>query len=207
MRNEPTVQLLRLICIYVPTLIITVLYLELVKTKSYIMAAVFIILAIVCFVFYLALHKSANKDNAPHIWVEQNNMKSTNVKTDMITNLSMGLSTKQKYAVVQLLACIQGASPLSAFGDEANNISERIFSSMGLSKQDVGIFLEEQMNSTISGNPEQQFQNMLSALKSIKDKTFLNNLYQKCMRIAEISGDVETISMTKTIFNHELGIY
>ena len=57
------------------------------------------------------------------------------------------------------------------------------------------------------GDPEQQFQNMLINLKSISDKDFLNGLYKKCMRIAEISKDMETIILTKMIFNKELGVY
>lgn len=78
---------------------------------------------------------------------------------------------------------------------------------MGLSKQDVGRHLGKNMNFTIYGDHEQQFPNILINLRSINNKTFLNYLYKKRMRIAEISKDTDTILSTKMIFNIELGIY
>ena len=177
------------------------------------MGEIFIILVLVLLV-YIAYRKSRkikicdpttvygedNKgENSKKVrWVDVSNAKK---------NTLTELSPNQKYAIVQLVACVQGASSLSAFSDEANNISEQIFLSIGLSKQDVGRHLEKHMKSTMYGDPEQQFQNMLINLKSISDKDFLNGLYKKCMRIAEISKDMETIILTKMIFNKELGVY
>lgn len=145
-----------------------------------------VLLAIACFY----LHRSANKaderfENRPSV----------------ITNPSQDLFTNQKYAIVGLLAFIQGASPLSAYSNEANQIVQSTIFSLGLSQQDV----EKYLKLAMKHDPERHMNRLINSLKEIRDRDYIKRLYDKSMRIANISGDEETKEMINDIFS-ELGV-
>ena len=119
----------------------------------------------------------------------------------IITNPAQDLFTNQKYAIIKLLAFIQGASPSSAFNDEVNQIAQSTIFSLGLSQSEV----KKILNHSMSHNPELEIDRIIRSLSEIRDKNFLRNLYQKCIKIANISGDYDTIEATKEIFK-ELGV-
>lgn len=123
-------------------------------------------------------------------------------RPEVITNPKVDLFTNEKYAIVQLIAYVQGASPQSAFSSEANAIAESVFSSLGITNGEVEKLLKSQMN----GNPERQAARIIGSLHEIRDKNYLKELYLKCMRIADISGDEETKDSLNIIFKEELGI-
>jgi len=72
------------------------------------MTTILFILAIICFIAYIALHRSADKTK----------YESVNRPT-VIRNMKNDISIREKYAMVCFLASVQGASPLSAFDDNA----------------------------------------------------------------------------------------
>ncbi len=113
---------------------------------------------------------------------------------------SEDLSTNQKYAIVGLLAYIQGSSPRSAYDSEANNIVQSTIFSLGLSKYEVKKYLQ----SSLHRNPEHSFYRIVDSLKEIQDRNYLKKLYPKALKIAKISGDIDTIKLTNEIFE-ELG--
>lgn len=154
------------------------------------MEILLIILGILGFIGAVSLKKNANKAA-----VQFTNRPTT------IVNPEKDLFTNQKYAIVGILAFIQGASSQSAFDDEANRIIQNTISSLGLSRQEVEKYLRVSMNHS----PEYQIDTIIGSLKEIRDHGYLVNLYQKCLKIARISGDNEIIEITKRVFN-ELGI-
>lgn len=154
------------------------------------METLLIILGILGFIGAISLKINANKEA-----VQFANRPTT------IVNPNKDLFTNQKYAIVGILAFIQGASSQSAFDDEANRIIQNTISSLGLSRQEVEKYLRVSMNHSA----EYQIDTIISSLKEIRDHDYLVNLYQKCLKIARISGDNEIIEITKRVFN-ELGI-
>lgn len=52
----------------------------------------------------------------------------------VISNPSKDLFTNQKYAIIGFLAYVQGASPLSAYDDEATLIMQDMARSLGLTQ-------------------------------------------------------------------------
>ncbi|MCI7313304.1 MAG: hypothetical protein MR541_03635 [Prevotella sp.] len=149
------------------------------------MAGILFIIAAVLLIACISLHRSADKIDE----------KFANRPT-IITNPSKDLFINQKYAVVKLLAFIQGASSASAFDDEANKIVQSTIFSLGLSQSEVEKILKHSMNR----NPDDEMRRIFQSLDEIRDRDYLRNLYQKCLKVANISGDYDTIEATKDIF-------
>ena len=107
----------------------------------------------------------------------------------------------QKYAIVGLFASIQGASPITAYDEDVNKMVQSTIFSLGLSRAEVERYLQMSM----SRNPERELNRIIDSLKEIRDKSYINMLYQKCIKIATISGDRETLAVVNLIFK-ELGM-
>lgn len=150
------------------------------------MVAVLIILAVVFFLIRMYLHNSADKEEAKF-----NNRPST------ITSPSNDLLTNQKYAIINILAFAQGANPISAYSDEANSILNKWCSKLGLTKTDV----EKSIRHSMSLSPERSVQIIRDSMIEIKDKAFVRSVYRDVDRIAQISGDIDTIEFMKELFN------
>lgn len=150
------------------------------------MVAVLIILAVVFFLISMSLHNSADKQEAKF-----NNRPST------ITSPSNDLFTNQKYAIVNILAFAQGANSISAYSDEANSILNKWCSKLGLTKTDV----EKSIRHSMSLSPERSVQIIRDSMIEIKDKAFVRSVYRDVDRIAQISGDIDTIEFMKELFN------
>ena len=106
------------------------------------------------------------------------------------------ISIDQKYAIISLLAFLQGASPQSAFNDEANKIVQSTISSLGLTKEEA----EKHIKASMKRNPDQEIDKIMHALKEMQNPDSITDLQRKCMRIAEISGQAEMIEVVKNIF-------
>ena len=150
------------------------------------MVAVLIILAVVFFLIITSLHNSADKQEAKF-----KNRPST------ITSPSNDLFTNQKYAIINILAFAQGANSISAYSDEANSILNKWCSKLGLTKTDV----EKSIRHSMSLSPERSVQIIRDSMIEIKDKDFVKSVYHDVDRIAQISGDIETIEYIKELFN------
>jgi len=150
------------------------------------MVAVLIILAVVFFLISMSLHNSADKQEAKF-----NNRPST------ITSPSNDLFTNQKYAIINILAFAQGANSISAYSDEANSILNKWCSKLGLTKTDV----EKSIRHSMSLSPERSVQIIRDSMIEIKDKAFVRSVYRDVDRIAQISGDINTIEFMKELFN------
>ena len=150
------------------------------------MVAVLIILAVVFFLISMSLHNSADKQEAKF-----NNRPST------ITSPSNDLFTNQKYAIINILAFAQGANSISAYSDEANSILNKWCSKLGLTKTDV----EKSIRHSMSLSPERSVQIIRDSMIEIKDKDFVRSVYRDVDRIAQISGDIDTIEFMKELFN------
>lgn len=151
---------------------------------------ILLIIAVVLAIASFYLHRSTDKTKEQF----ENRLSVT-------TNPSQDLFTNQKYAIIGLLAFIQGASPLSAYDKEANQIVQSTIFSLGLSQQDVERYLKLAM----THDPEEHMNHIIGSLKEIQDRDFIKKLYEKSMRIANISGDKETKEMVSGIFS-ELGV-
>ena len=150
------------------------------------MVAVLIILAVVFFLIRMYLYNSADKEEAKF-----NNRPST------ITSPSNDLFTNQKYAIINILAFAQGANSISAYSDEANSILNKWCSKLGLTKTDV----EKSIRHSMSLSPERSVQIIRDSMIEIKDKAFVRSVYRDVDRIAQISGDIDTIEFVKELFN------
>ena len=150
------------------------------------MVAVLIILAVVFFLISMSLHNSADKQEAKF-----NNRPST------ITSPSNDLFTNQKYAIINILAFVQGANSISAYSDEANSILNQWCSKLGLTRTDV----EKSIRHSMSLSPERSVQIIRDSMIEIKDKAFVRSVYRDVDRIAQISGDIDTIEFIKELFN------
>ncbi len=150
------------------------------------MVAVLIILAVVFFLISMSLHNSADKQEAKF-----NNRPST------ITSPSNDLFTNQKYAIINILAFAQGANSISAYSDEANSILNKWCSKLGLTKTDV----KKSIRHSMSLSPERSVQIIRDSMIEIKDKAFVRSVYRDVDRIAQISGDIDTIEFIKELFN------
>ena len=150
------------------------------------MVAVLIILAVVFFLISMSLHNSADKQEAKF-----NNRPST------ITSPSNDLFTNQKYAIINILAFAQGANSISAYSDKANSILNKWCSKLGLTKTDV----EKSIRHSMSLSPDRSVQIIRDSMIEIKDKAFVRSVYRDVDRIAQISGDIETIEFIKELFN------
>ena len=150
------------------------------------MVAVLIILAVVFFLIRMYLYNSADKEEAKF-----NNRPST------ITSPSNDLFSNQKYAIINILAFAQGANSISAYSDEANSILNKWCSKLGLAKTDV----EKSIRHSMSLSPERSVQIIRDSMIEIKDKAFVRSVYRDVDRIAQISGDIDTIEFMKELFN------
>ena len=150
------------------------------------MVSVLIILAVVFFLISMSLHNSADKQEAKF-----NNRPST------ITSTSNDLFMNQKYAIINILAFAQGANSISAYSDEANSILNKWCSKLGLTKTDV----EKSIRHSMSLSPERSVQIIRDSMIEIKDKAFVRSVYRDVDRIAQISGDIDTIEFMKELFN------
>ena len=150
------------------------------------MVAVLIILAVVFFLISMSLHNSADKQEAKF-----KNRPST------ITSPSNDLFTNQKYAIINILAYAQGANHISVYSDEANSILDKWCSKLGLTKTDV----EKSIRHSMSLSPERSVQIIRDSMIEIKDKDFVKSVYRDVDRIAQISGDIDTIEFMKELFN------
>ena len=150
------------------------------------MVSVLIILAVVFFLISMSLHNSADKQEAKF-----NNRPST------ITSPSNDLFMNQKYAIINILAFAQGANSISAYSDEANSILNKWCSKLGLTKTDV----EKSIRHSMSLSPERSVQIIRDSMIEIKDKAFVRSVYRDVDRIAQISGDIDTIEFMKELFN------
>ena len=150
------------------------------------MVTILIILAVVFFLISMYLNNSADKQEAKF-----KNRPST------ITSPSNDLFTNQKYAIINILAFAQGANSISAYSDEANSILNKWCSKLGLTKTDV----EKSIRHSMSLSPERSVQIIRDSMIEIKDKDFVKSVYRDVDRIAQISGDIETIEYIKELFN------
>lgn len=150
------------------------------------MVAVLIILAVVFFLISMSLHNNADKQEAKF-----NNRPST------IISPSNDLFPNQKYAIINILAFAQGANSISAYSDEANSILNKWCSKLGLTKTDV----EKSIRHSMSLSPERSVQIIRDSMIEIKDKAFVRSVYRDVDRIAQISGDIDTIEFIKELFN------
>ena len=150
------------------------------------MVAVLIILAVVFFLISMSLHNSADKQEAKF-----NNRPST------ITSPSNDLFTNQKYAIINILAFAQGANSISAYSDEANSILNKWCLKLGLTKTDV----EKSIRHSMSLSPERSVQIIRDSMIEIRDKAFVRSVYRDVDRVAQISGDTDTIEFMKELFN------
>lgn len=117
-------------------------------------------------------------------------------RPSVITNPAKDLFINEKYAIVRLLAYVQGANSISAYSDEASKIVQSTIFELGLSQKEVVKVLRVSM----SHAPERQLYQILSSLDEIKDRKYLHHLYEKCSEIATISYDVDTIEAVEHIF-------
>lgn len=150
------------------------------------MVAVLIILSVVFFLISISLHNSADKQEAKF-----NNRPST------ITSPSNDLFTNQKYAIINILAFAQGANSISAYSDNANSILNKWCSKLGLTKTDV----EKSIRHSMSLSPDRSVKIIRDSMIEIKDKAFVRSVYRDVDRIAQISGDIDTIEFMKELFN------
>ena len=150
------------------------------------MVTILIILAVVFFLISMYLNNSADKQEAKF-----KNRPST------ITSPSNDLFTNQKYAIINILAFAQGANSISAYSDEANSILNKWCSKLGLTKTDV----EKSIRHSMSLSPERSVQIIRDSMIEIKDKAFVRSVYRDVDRIAQISGDIDTIEFMKELFN------
>ena len=132
------------------------------------------------------MHNSADKQEAKF-----NNRPST------ITSPSNDLFTNQKYAIINILAFAQGANSISAYSDKANSILNKWCSKLGLTKTDV----EKSIRHSMSLSPDRSVQIIRDSMIEIKDKAFVRSVYRDVDRIAQISGDINTIEFMKELFN------
>lgn len=150
------------------------------------MAVILIILAIVFFFIMISLHNSADKQKA-----EFNN------RPSIITSPANDLFTNQKYAIINILAFALGTNPISAYSDEANEILKQWSSKLGLSEEDM----MKSVRISMSNPPERSIQTIRASLIEIRDKTFIRSVYRDVERIAQISGDQDTIAFIKELFD------
>lgn len=150
------------------------------------MAAVLIILAIMFMFICVSLHNKADK--------LEENFKN---RPSIITSPTNDLSTNQKYAIINILAFVQGANSVSAYSNEANDILNKWLSKLGLSKADA----ERSIRLSMSFSPEKSIRIITDSIAEIKDKAFVRSVYRDAERIAQISGDEDTIAFTNELFN------
>lgn len=149
-----------------------------------------IIIAIIGIVLFVLFRRSANKSAE----------KFAN-RPSVITNPSEDLFPNQKYAIVGLFATIQGASPITAYDEEINKMVQSTIFSLGLSRSDV----EHYLNVSMKRDPEREFGRIMDSLKEIRDKNYIRGLYEKCIKMARMTRNEDTLALMHQLAN-ELGI-
>lgn len=150
------------------------------------MVTFLIILAIVLLFISVYLRNSAKKEEGKF-----------NNRPSVITSPSTDLFTNQKYAIISIMAFAQGANSVCAYSDEASRILDRWLSQLGISKSGA----EKLIRHSMSLSPERVVQNIRDSMVEIKDKSFVRSVYRDAERIAQISGDEDTIEFMKDLFN------
>jgi hypothetical protein len=150
------------------------------------MVAVLLILAVICLFISVSLHKSADKQEA----------KFRN-RPSIITSPSSDLFKNEKYAIINILAFAQGANSVSAYSDEANGILNKWLSKLGVSKAEA----EKLVRFSMGLSPERSIKNIRDSMVEIKDKDFVRSVYRDVERIAQISGDEDTINLIEDLFD------
>lgn len=117
-----------------------------------------------------------------------------------ITNPATDLRTNQKFAVLRILAFVQGCSPKTAYGFGGNEISQTIFNSLGISREEAVRVLKVDMYK----DPEKVFQEIFDCLDEIRDRQYLKNLGDDLWDLALISGDPEAPEAIKNFFGQLL---
>ena len=148
-----------------------------------------ITIAVICLIVGFILHRSADKSE-----------KQFDNRPSVITNPAKDLYPNQIYAIVGLLASVQGASAITAFDEDVNKMVQSTIFSLGLSMSDV----ERYLKGSVGRNPDQEFDRVIASLKEIRDRNYLFGLRQKCMQIANMTGNPDTIEMVNIVFR-ELG--
>lgn len=150
------------------------------------MVVFFIILTVACFFISVSLHKSTNEHEAKF-----NNCPSK------INSPSNDLFKNQKYAIINILAFTIGTNSISAYSDEANMILNQWCLKLGLSKDEMEKSIQHSMKFT----PERSIKIIIDSMIEIKDKDFIRTVYHDVKRIAQISGDKDTIELINDLFN------
>lgn len=122
--------------------------------------------------------------------------KTKSIKYRIISNPLIDLTDIEKYAITKLVTFVLGASPISAFSNEANEAASAIFSSLGISQVEIEKVLQDSMCS----NTEKEVESILSSLTEITDNDYLNTLYETCLQIANISENKEVAELVIYIF-------
>lgn len=118
------------------------------------------------------------------------------IKYRIISDPLIDLTDIEKYAITKLVAFALGASPISAFSEEANEAASAIFSSLGISHVEIEKVLQESMCS----NQDKEVESILNSLKGITDNNYLNTLYDTCLQIVNISENKEVAELIIYIF-------
>ena len=118
------------------------------------------------------------------------------IKYRIISNPLIDLTDIEKYAITKLVAFVLGASPISAFSEEANEAASAIFSSLGISQVEI----EKVLQDSIYSNTDKEVESILSSLTGIIDNDYLNTLYETCLQIANISENKEVAELVICIF-------
>lgn len=142
------------------------------------------VLAILLAVAAFWLHRSADKSEERFA-----------NRLAVISEPAKDLFANQKYAIIKFLAYTQGASPLSAYDDEATRIIQDTARSLGLSQSEVIKCIKVSM----SHDSEREMSRMLESLDEIRDRGFLKEICRKAMRIAHISGDTDAVGMVEAV--------
>lgn len=108
-----------------------------------------------------------------------------------ISNPATDLTLEQRYAIMGLIAFIQGFSPNSAYSEDANEIAESTASMLGLSFSQVASYLQSNRDNGTK---------LIRRLKSIRDRDFMDSIYTKCHTIARISLKIEAEEILDNIF-------
>lgn len=150
------------------------------------MVAGLIIFAIVLFIISVSLHNSADKQKE----IFKN-------RPSIITDPLSDLLANQKYAIINILAFVQGTNYVSAYNDEANRILNQWLLKLGLSQAEA----EKSIRLSMSLSPEKSIYIMRDSINEIKDKAFVRSVYRDVVRIARISGDEENVEFVTYFFN------
>ena len=150
------------------------------------MVTILIILAVVFIFLRVSLYNSDKRQKEKF-----------NNRPSIINSPSSDLMLNQKYAIINILAFAQGANSESAYSNEANEIFNRWLSKLRLSMNDA----EKSIQISMRRSPERYIQIIRDSIVEIKDKSFVQSVYHDVKRVAQISGDEDTIEFINALFN------